>query len=552
MLIESFVASTRAVEKKANATTAKDIGIYLHEYQPNPSLKSYFKKSSTQPNCVAANATHIFAAQADKSAVHVYNKDRNNHEAIVPFQEQITCLALAGQYEGAGTLVMGTQGGRLILWELATGRLINTPQAHLQPVTCLAVDPTFNYIISGSSDSNLHVWSIPALLSFSQPSPNDPSQPLPLTPSRTFADHRAAIASVIFGHSASKANLALSAAKDQTCIIWDYRNGVLLHTYLLGASPLCLALDPADRAAYAGCEDGSIQLLDFYRKPSLPHPLYDPNQRSTPTQPPASDHWHLPQASSSPVLCLQVSYDGTALLSGHENGKVHQWNIAQGKFNVQITDFSLPVTNLLVLPPTGFPNPRTPSLKIHHAVKPRYESSLDSSRGNGSSSIIPSNYTFTAQLTSTLPLPEAPTGASDLDDALTHASFPTSMLENGINELAALSNPSPHASHSEHNTLKVANEGLKTQLDTALCRQREAITKVLKLEEEKFRRQEDDAVKKARKKRRRIRMMEVEERARKIVMGATVENRAEGEGDTGTVVDGEDGLSSDTDEMSSE
>ncbi|KAI4149038.1 MAG: hypothetical protein LQ341_001425 [Variospora aurantia] len=501
MLIESFVASTRAVEKKPNATTTKDIGIYLHEYQPNPSLKSYFKKSSTQPNCIAANATHIFAAQADKSAVHVYNKDRNNHEAIVPFQEQITCLALAGQYEGAGTLVMGTQGGRLILWE---------------------------------------------------PSPNDPSQPLPLTPSRTLADHRAAITSVIFGHSASKANLALSAAKDQTCIIWDYRKGVLLHTYLLGASPLCLALDPADRAAYAGCEDGSIRLLDFYKKQSLLHPLYDPNQQSTPTQPPASDHWHLPQASSSPVLCLQVSYDGTTLLSGHESGKVHQWNIAQGKFNVQITDFSLPVTNLLVLPPTGFPNPRTPSLKIHHVVKPRYESSLDSSRGNGSSSIIPSNYTFTAQFTSTLPLPDAPTGASDLEDALTHASFPISMLENGINELAALNNPSPHASHSEHNTLKVANEGLKTQLDTALCRQREAITKVLKLEEEKFRRQEDDAVKKARKKRRRIRMMEAEERARKIVMGVTVENRAEGEGDTGTVVDGEDGLSSDTDEMSSE
>lgn len=118
MLIECFVASTRAVEKKANATSTKDIGIYLHEYQPNPSLKSYFKKSSTQPNCIAANATHIFAAQADKSAVHVYNKDRNNHEAIVPFQEQITCLALAGQYEGAGTLVMGTQGGRLILWEV--------------------------------------------------------------------------------------------------------------------------------------------------------------------------------------------------------------------------------------------------------------------------------------------------------------------------------------------------------------------------------------------------------------------------------------------------
>lgn len=119
MLTESFIASTRSLEKKANATTTKDLGIHLHEFQPNPSLKSSFKKSSTQPNCVAVNATHIFAAQADKSVIHVYSRERNNQEAVVPFQEQITCLALAGRYDGAGALVMGTQGGRLILWEVS-------------------------------------------------------------------------------------------------------------------------------------------------------------------------------------------------------------------------------------------------------------------------------------------------------------------------------------------------------------------------------------------------------------------------------------------------
>lgn len=118
MLTETFVASTRTVEKKANVTPAKDIGIHIHDYQPNPALNSSFKKSSTQPNCLAVNATHIFAAQADKSVVHVYNTERGNQEAVMPFQEKITCLALAGRYHGAGTLVLGTQGGRLILWEV--------------------------------------------------------------------------------------------------------------------------------------------------------------------------------------------------------------------------------------------------------------------------------------------------------------------------------------------------------------------------------------------------------------------------------------------------
>lgn len=120
MLTENFIASTRSIEKKAQATTAKDIGIHLHEFQPIRSLRSSFKKSSTQPNCLAVNATHIFTAQADKSVVHVYSRERGNQEAVVPFQEKITCLALAGPYHGAGTLVLGTEGGRLILWEVRT------------------------------------------------------------------------------------------------------------------------------------------------------------------------------------------------------------------------------------------------------------------------------------------------------------------------------------------------------------------------------------------------------------------------------------------------
>ena len=118
MLTEAFIASTLSLEKKAQATTTKDVGIHFHEFQPIPSLKTSFRKSSTNGKCLAVNATHVFAAQADRSVVHVYSRERGNQEAVVPFQEKITCLALAGPYDGAGTLALGTEGGRLILWEV--------------------------------------------------------------------------------------------------------------------------------------------------------------------------------------------------------------------------------------------------------------------------------------------------------------------------------------------------------------------------------------------------------------------------------------------------
>ena len=115
MLTESFIASTLNTEKPINNVTP---GVHLYEFQPLPTLKSTFKKSSTNSNCLAVSSSHVFAAQADKAVIHVYSRERNNQEAVVPFPEKIQSIALAGESDGAGTLILGTEGGRVIIWEV--------------------------------------------------------------------------------------------------------------------------------------------------------------------------------------------------------------------------------------------------------------------------------------------------------------------------------------------------------------------------------------------------------------------------------------------------
>ncbi|KAL8675223.1 MAG: hypothetical protein Q9168_000343 [Polycauliona sp. 1 TL-2023] len=560
MLTESFVASTRASERHAQVTATKDIGIHLHDLQPIPSLKTSFKKSTTQPNCLAVSATHIFAAQADRSVIHVYNRKRGNQEAVVPFQENITCLALAGQYHGPGTLVLGTQGGRLILWELATGRQISTSQSHLQAITCLAVDPTCNFILSGSSDSNLQLWSLTSLVSFSQSSQENPTQLPPSSPIRTLTNHRAVINAVLFAHVPGQTSFAISAANDQTCIVWDYISGTVLHTYLLSGNPICLALDPADRAAYVGFEDGSIQIINFYNPKHPFHGLFDANLQATPTQPPPSDRWHLPDSVPSPTCSLQVSYDSTTLLSGHGDGGVRTWNIAKGVYSAQLVDFTIPVTNLLMLPPTGFPTAQATNFELHSVVKPRYELSNSMNTGSNGDLAMPINYSFTAQIVSPLPASsDTLRGLSDLDAALTHPSFPDCMLEEGIAELTAMNNRSSGSldpdDHDNPDALRAENKHLQVQLDDALRRQRAAIAEVLEYDQQDMRRKEAENTKKASKRRRRIRMMEADERRRAAYFGKPVEAHKENgfEGAEGAKEkDDDEDLSSDTDEMSSD
>ena len=408
------------------------------------------------------------------------------------------------------------------------------------------MDPTSNFLLSGSTDSTIHVWSIPGLLSFSASSASENGHDLPFSPSRSLSNHRAAIVAIVFGHSSSSKNLAVSASKDNTCIVWDYLNGDALHTFLLLSSPLCLALDPADRAVYAGYEDGSIQLMDFYSQGGLTQPLHNPALQSTPTQPSPSNRWSAPDRSASSILSLQVSYDGTSLLSGHQDGKIHVWDVAAGKYDKQLTDLAAPITNMVMLKPIGFSNLKKLAVKLHNVVKPRYENLVNGDHGV-SGVTVPTKYTFVAQFTSTLPLPlsAAPTS---FHQALHHSSFPTAFLEES---LAELSSPQKvfdaSTDSSELANLRAQNAALSSQLGDAEERHRSAAAIVLEQKKENWRRQKDEDIKAARKKRRRLRRMKIAEVARKREMGEVVDDEDEDMNEGGEDEEGD--LSSSTDEM---
>lgn len=113
MLSDELFSSVCGPPIAANTAISKDVGIYAHTLTPTWAVKSSFKKSSAPVHCLALSESHVFAAQDQKAHVHVYSRARGNQEALVPFQERIRCLALAGD-----VLVLGTAEGRLILWEV--------------------------------------------------------------------------------------------------------------------------------------------------------------------------------------------------------------------------------------------------------------------------------------------------------------------------------------------------------------------------------------------------------------------------------------------------
>ena len=306
----------------------------------------------------------------------------------------------------------------LLTSQVCTGRQVSTPAAHLQAVSCVAA--TQFHLTTGSEDSNIHVWSIPRLLSLSSTETHEPL--------RTLSNHRAAITSLVTGHSSSGTNICVSASKDDTVIVWNYHTGDLLRTFLLPSTPLCLALDPCDRGVYIGFEDGSLQLVEFSQPDSMINPLYDSRLQTTPVQVTAPP-W-ITQSEPGPAHCLGLSYDGTSILSGHAAGKIIHWDTGRRHFAAEIVDLNAPVTNLVMLSP--FPTKRL--TKAATVVKPKL--------GEG-------NYTFTAQLTGTV-------RRNSFKQILELPGFPSDMLENAISRL---SNP-VNASSSGDDKLRKENEDL--------------------------------------------------------------------------------------------
>lgn len=198
-----------------------------------------------------------------------------------------------------------------------------------------------------------------------------------------------------------------------------------------------LLLDPTDSTFYASFEDGSIQKVHFFDQPSLSNPLYNKDSDQRLVQPDAESRWRDPAQNLGASLSMTLSFDSGKLLTGHSSGKVAVWNAFTGIFETVIATLPGPVANLAILSPIGFPVDVGTSVKLHAVVKPRLETSIDQT------GIIPGNYTLTAQFVGNIATPVISADSLELEkvdtfeEALTHASFPACLLDEGLAELSS-------------------------------------------------------------------------------------------------------------------
>lgn len=294
----------------------------------------------------------------------------------------------------------------------------------------MTVSASSDFVLTGSADANIHVFSLPSLLSFSGPSESRNRL-------RTLSSHRGPITALAIGHTSSTASIAVSTSEDKTAIVWDHRNGTALRTYLLGDIPKALVLDPADRACFTAYEDGSVQCLDFFdsavASSSPPNPLYFGQTAQSLVEPTSSSRWRMVSGDLGAGTSLALSWDGTKLYSGHTSGKIASWDVGVGSYATTVTTLPGKVSNIILLPPSGFTvrplvSLGTPKVRISSVVKPRLDAFVNSTAEND---IVPRNYSISVKFEGSL-YPEDP----EFQSALEGSTFPESLISEGLAEIA--------------------------------------------------------------------------------------------------------------------
>jgi pre-rRNA-processing protein IPI3 len=204
------------------------------------------------------------------------------------------------------------------------------------------------HVLTGSDDSDIHVWSLPQLLELDSAAEHEPQ--------RSLSNHRAAITGLALSPSVSSdTNFCVSASKDKSCIIWNYQTGDALRTLLFPSFPLCLSLDPSSRAICVSCEDGSLYLTEMFAE----KPLLGPGSEEATTVVQVSSPFGATQPEVGPASCLSLSHDGTMLLTGHPKGQIMRWDIAENKSPVELANLNAAVTNIAFVSPFPTAGPTT-------------------------------------------------------------------------------------------------------------------------------------------------------------------------------------------------
>ncbi|EGG03124.1 uncharacterized protein MELLADRAFT_90461 [Melampsora larici-populina 98AG31] len=301
--------------------------IQLLQLKPTPS--SSFSISSTTanqlpprqsivslPSINSIGSTIISIAGKDgRNGLMVWtslnNKPTPTLKLIPPGRVVCICTSLSGIY-----LAAGSSDGTVLIWELSTGILLASFDAHYKSITCLRFTDDDAALVTASEDSMCSVWSLPALID------EGANANMSYAPYVLLSDHTLPISDIHISHGTFPDIRIFTASLDQTIKIWTplYPSCPLLSTFAVPGPAHHLAVDPLERFIFVSYPITT----QSSENPSTQNP-----KSGTPATTSLKSSASIYSASTVRVIPLfskpaHAAHQGGASLVHSSNGFIHQ------------------------------------------------------------------------------------------------------------------------------------------------------------------------------------------------------------------------------------
>ncbi|QPG76064.1 hypothetical protein FOA43_003450 [Brettanomyces nanus] len=284
--------------------------------------------------------TKLISACNDRAIIQVYLYGKESPEQKIPIPEPLSCLEICDDW----LLVGGGQSGRIYVWELDSGLLLAVKECHYQAVNVIRYNKGF--LVSGGADSRVVIWRI---LDLANDSIN------PAKPYSILTDNTLPVTDLVITNGLVSDLKVYTASRDCTVRCYSIASKRLITTFVLPTKVESLAADPAYRALYAGQDDGFIRMIPLYRGNVKTHVLEAVGgMGSIVTLKPDLDLQetfvcHKDDGNGQTIVTkLQVTLDGTYLVSGDSKGNVFVVDIATKQIQRKFKPLAGAVSQILL------------------------------------------------------------------------------------------------------------------------------------------------------------------------------------------------------------
>jgi pre-rRNA-processing protein IPI3 len=334
-------------------SAAKDPGGIVSLDHRGNDINIHFKSSRMDRNtlCVVHKSQFtesagdcIIAAQADKPLLHMYQYGKSEPILHVHTQEIASCLAS----DTIGAFLMcGSRKGDIFVWELASGELLNTWQAHFKAVNKLIVSQDGQLLVSCGEDGLGRAWLLPHALDAQSPHYRT------MQPYRSWNAHSLPVSDMLLLDQPGFLRVYTCSA-DRHVVLYDLHSQRSLLRLALPQACEAMALSPSFDQLYIGTTGGSIYELDCNIAAAALHNASTHLLRGSQPLLPMPAEASLPKGMSSfPSLHSHginklVAFQ-SVLISADASGKLCWWDAASKQCVREVAAFSASaVTNCLV------------------------------------------------------------------------------------------------------------------------------------------------------------------------------------------------------------